>query len=55
MIISSLVPFRDSSLTKLLKHALGGNSKTIMVRFPLFQYYYDQLQFNIEIMCICIT
>ena len=25
------VPFRDSSLTKLLKNALGGNSKTIMV------------------------
>lgn len=26
-----LVPFRDSMLTKLLKNALGGNSKTIMV------------------------
>ena len=25
------VPFRNSSLTKLLKNALGGNSKTIMV------------------------
>ncbi|XP_011668890.1 kinesin-like protein KIF28P isoform X2 [Strongylocentrotus purpuratus] len=25
------VPFRDSALTKLLKNALGGNSKTIMV------------------------
>lgn len=25
------VPFRDSVLTKLLKNALGGNSKTIMV------------------------
>ncbi|KAK7487439.1 hypothetical protein BaRGS_00021280, partial [Batillaria attramentaria] len=25
------VPFRDSSLTKLLKNALGGNSKTIMI------------------------
>ena len=26
-----LVPFRDSVLTKLLKNALGGNSKTFMV------------------------
>ena len=26
------VPFRDSVLTKLLQNALGGNSKTIMVR-----------------------
>lgn len=25
------VPFRDSALTKLLKNALGGNSKTIMI------------------------
>ena len=25
------VPYRDSSLTKLLMNALGGNSKTIMV------------------------
>ena len=25
------VPYRDSVLTKLLKNALGGNSKTIMV------------------------
>ncbi len=25
------VPFRDSTLTKLLMNALGGNSKTIMV------------------------
>lgn len=25
------VPFRDSVLTKLLKNALGGNSKTVMV------------------------
>ena len=26
-----IVPFRDSVLTKLLKNALGGNSKTIMI------------------------
>ena len=26
-----MVPFRDSVLTRLLKNALGGNSKTIMV------------------------
>jgi hypothetical protein len=25
------VPYRDSTLTKLLKNALGGNSKTIMI------------------------
>ena len=27
------VPFRDSTLTRLLKNALGGNSKTVMVSF----------------------
>ena len=27
----ALVPYRDSVLTKLLKNALGGNSKTIMI------------------------
>ena len=26
-----VVPYRDSVLTKLLKNALGGNSKTIMI------------------------
>ena len=31
-----VVPFRDSVLTKLLKNALGGNSKTIMVRTLLY-------------------
>ncbi len=29
------VPFRDSVLTRLLQNALGGNSKTIMVRCKL--------------------
>jgi hypothetical protein len=28
-----IVPYRDSSLTKLLMNALGGNSRTIMVNF----------------------
>ena len=31
-----LVPFRDSVLTKLLKNALGGNSKTFMVRMSSY-------------------
>ena len=30
-LFSWAVPFRDSVLTKLLKNALGGNSKTIMI------------------------
>lgn len=33
-----VIPFRDSSLTKLLKNALGGNSKTIMVQIPQFSF-----------------
>ena len=32
-LLSFSVPYRDSVLTKLLKNALGGNSKTIMVKF----------------------
>ena len=28
---NTVVPFRDSKLTMLLKNALGGNSKTIMI------------------------
>lgn len=30
---ASRVPYRESTLTKILMNALGGNSKTIMVRF----------------------
>ena len=37
-ILSPAVPFRDSVLTKLLKNALGGNSKTIMVRNLLVSF-----------------
>lgn len=25
------IPYRDSALTKILKNALGGNSKTVMI------------------------
>jgi len=28
---NSIVPYRDSSLTRILQNALGGNSKTIMI------------------------
>lgn len=28
---TSVVPYRDSSLTRILQNALGGNSKTIMI------------------------
>ena len=27
----TVVPYRDSSLTRILQNALGGNSKTIMI------------------------
>ena len=32
----TVIPYRDSALTKLLKSALGGNSKTVMVSRILF-------------------
>ena len=36
-----MVPFRDSKLTMLLKNALGGNSKTIMIaRIQNFDTFY---------------
>lgn len=28
---NTVVPYRDSSLTRILQNALGGNSKTIMI------------------------
>lgn len=28
---NTIVPYRDSNLTRILQNALGGNSKTIMV------------------------
>ena len=40
-----LVPFRDSKLTFLLKNALGGNSKTIMIAAisPSYSEYDDTM------------
>ena len=40
-----IVPFRDSSLTRILKNALGGNSKTIMICAisPAFLNYEETL------------
>ena len=34
-----VVPYRDSVLTKLLKNALGGNSKTVMVSKAFHKKY----------------
>jgi len=40
-----VVPFRDSSLTRILQNALGGNSKTIMICAisPAFLNYEETL------------
>ena len=40
-----IVPFRDSSLTRILQNALGGNSKTIMICAisPAFLNYEETL------------
>ena len=42
---SKKVPYRDSSLTKLLANALGGNSKTIMICAisPAYDNYEESL------------
>ena len=42
---TEVVPFRDSSLTRILQNALGGNSKTIMVCAvsPAFLNYEETL------------
>ena len=37
------VPFRDSALTKLLQNALGGNSKTVMVRLTFNMTIIDEV------------
>jgi len=40
---NSHTPYRDSKLTKLLKHSLGGNSKTIIfVNISPSQFNYDE-------------
>lgn len=53
-----IVPFRDSVLTKLLKNALGGNSKTIMVSLCCFHVVSPTcIMFNlcIHYFCLCIN
>jgi hypothetical protein len=42
---AEVVPFRDSSLTRILQNALGGNSKTIMICAvsPAFLNYEETL------------
>ena len=39
------VPFRDSALTKLLQNALGGNSKTVMVRLTFNMTIIDEVDY----------
>ena len=45
---NTVVPFRDSKLTMLLKNALGGNSKTIMIAAlsPAAINYDETLRFD---------
>ena len=42
---NEVVPYRNSSLTRLLQNALGGNSKTIMICAvsPAFLYFEETL------------
>ncbi len=42
---AEVVPFRDSSFTRILQNALGGNSKTIMICAisPAFLNYEETL------------
>ena len=44
--VSAKVPYRDSTLTKLLMNALGGNSKTVMVRKSMRYENLDGLLFE---------
>ena len=45
----TVVPFRDSKLTMLLKNALGGNSKTVMIAAlsPAAINYDETLRYNL--------